>query len=343
MVFPDQIHLEQIRKDLWSGREYGRAAALIGAGFSRNGIPAKAFARPIPLWGELAKMLIDELFPTGSSPEDERKAAMRQAESTSGALRLAQEFQAAHGRQRLDQFLKEAIADQEWRPGPLHRLLMELPWSDVFTTNYDTLLERAADVVVDRRYSIIRTYSEIPFAAKPRIIKLHGSFPSNRPFIVTEEDYRTFPRQFPPIINLVQQSMMENVFCMIGFSGDDPNFLHWSGWVRDNLGQLAPRMYLCGVLNLNAAKRQMLHDRNVTPVDLSPFFPKSSYPDRAERHRAATEWFLLNLEAGARPEPLLWPHYAKAERTTPSPGLPPLLPIDIPETIAEPMFPKVGK
>ncbi len=29
--FPDQIHLEKIRTDLWCGREYGRAAAMIGS------------------------------------------------------------------------------------------------------------------------------------------------------------------------------------------------------------------------------------------------------------------------------------------------------------------------
>lgn len=38
---------------------------------------------------------------------------------------------------------------------------------------------------------------------------------------------------------MVQQSMMETVFLLVGFSGDDPNFLHWSGWVRDNLGGAA--------------------------------------------------------------------------------------------------------
>ena len=73
---------------------------------------------------------------------------------------------------------------------------------------------------------------------RPRIAKLHGSFPSNRPFIFTEEDYRTYPRRFAAFVNLVQQSMMENVFCLLGFSGDDPNFLYWTGWVRDHLGSM---------------------------------------------------------------------------------------------------------
>ena len=81
----------------------------------------------------------------------------------------------------------------------------------------------------------------------PRIVKLHGSLPSQFPLIVTEEDYRTYPTKFAPFVNTVQQAMMETVFCLIGFSGYDPNFLEWSGWVRDNLGASAPQILPGGI------------------------------------------------------------------------------------------------
>jgi SIR2-like domain len=338
-MLADDVHIEQIRTALWRGREYGRSAVLIGAGFSRNARPARTSPKPFPLWGELASMLIDQLYPASSSPDWIRGSAARQAESISGALRLAQEFEAAHGRQRLDQLIKDSIADKDWGPGKVHRQLMELPWSDVFTTNYDTLLERAAAIVPERKYEIVYTMSQIPSATRPRIVKLHGSFPATYPFIVTEEDFRTYPRQFAPFVNLVQQSMMENVFCLVGFSGDDPNFLYWSGWVRDQLGRSAPTIYLCGLLDLNAPKRQLLHERRVTPVDLSPIFPRQSYPDPQERHLLAMEWFLLNLEAGRRPDPLLWPQRVPIARTEPSPRMPPLLPSTITHPRAERMSP----
>ncbi len=247
-VLPDYIHIEQLRSALWTGREYGRAAVFVGTGFSRNSDPAKTNPRPIPLWSDLTRILIDHLYPVGSGQDWHRESALHQKESISGSLRLAQEYEAAHGRQRLDQLIIDMVSDQDWKPGDLHRLLLELPWADVFTTNYDTLLERATDGVTDRRYVLVQTPAEIPWATRPRIVKLHGSFPSIRPFIITEEDFRSYPRTFAPFVNLVQQSVMESLFCLIGFSGDDPNFLYWSGWVRDNLGDSAPRIYLCGVL-----------------------------------------------------------------------------------------------
>lgn len=106
-------------------------------------------------------------------------------------------------------------------PGNMHRRLLQLPWRDVFTTNWDTLLERAGSSILERAYGILRNMDEIPLTASSRIVKLHGSFDGRFPLIFTEEDYRTYPNKFAPFVNTVQQAMMESVFCLLGFSGDD--------------------------------------------------------------------------------------------------------------------------
>ena len=111
--------------------------------------------------------------------------------------------------------------------------------------------------------------ADLATTVAPRIVKLHGSFPSNRPFVVTEEDYRTYPIRFAPFVNTVQQALMESIFLLVGFSGDDPNFLHWCGWVRDHLGPAAPRLYLAGALGLDRPTRLMLEERGVIPIDLT--------------------------------------------------------------------------
>lgn len=321
---PDQFHIDRIRSALWRGREFGRAAVMIGAGLSLNARPTSVSAPPFPTWAGLTGRLIDELYPEQSTSRGTRENALAQAHSTSGALRLAEEYQAAFGRDALDRLIIAAVPDTTYEPSPLHSLLLRLPWSDVFTTNYDTLLERAARSLVDRKYDLVRTAAEIPDSARPRIIKLHGSFPSNRPFIITEEDFRTYPERFAPLVNLTQQAMMENAFCLLGFSGDDPNFLYWSGWVRDNLGKSSPVVYLCGLLDLNSPRRKLLNDRNVVPIDLSPLFP----PDIPNRHAAALEWFLKTLDEGRwLPPPRKWPyrrrmHFDQQSRPAGMPDIP---------------------
>jgi hypothetical protein len=305
---------------------------MVGSGLSLNAIPRRPpqdasgyHNRGFPSWRQLTERFVAELYPEPSTTQAERDEAARRTSSTSGAMRLADEYEAAHGRVALDQLLIDAIPDAEFDPGPLHRLLLSLPWADVFTTNYDTLLERAAQSVPHRRYNVVTSSEEIPTAVRPRIAKLHGSFPSVRPFVITEEDFRTYPRRAAAMVNLAQQAFVENTFCLIGFSGDDPNFLHWTGWARDTLGSGVHQIYLCGVLDLTPAQRKLLQDRHVMPIDLSPLFPAPRWTDRRERLAAALEWFLLALEAARPPDVFAWPAQASFERTSAStPDLPPL-------------------
>ena len=62
---------------------------------------------------------------------------------------------------------------------------------------------------------------------------------------------------------------MENVLCLIGISGSYPNFLKWIGWVRDNLGESMPSIYLIGFMDLTDAERRVLESKRIIPVDLS--------------------------------------------------------------------------
>lgn len=310
--FPDRPSVDFIRKALWSGSSVGRAAVMVGAGFSRNARPAMFGTTSMLDWKGLIEALCDRLYAPSGSERHQRAVAT--AAATSGFLRLAQEYEAVFGRPALDQCIRDLINDSGFVPDALHQQLLRLRWADVFTTNWDTLLERARFDVFERNYDVVSTMSEIPASARPRIVKLHGTLPSNTPFVFTEEDYRTYPRLFAPFVNMVQQSMMENVLCLLGFSGDDPNFLHWSGWVRDNLGQSAPKIYLVGWLDLSSQRRRMLEERNVVPIDLSLLPHASTWPENL-RHRYATEWFLWTLELGRPYRNDRWPH--SDERPTP--------------------------
>lgn len=315
MLLPDQHHIEQIRQRLWCGREFGQAAVMVGSGFSRNADKTSATSPDFPLWWDLEEKMRSEL-PLGV------------VSANLDALELASEYEKAHGKQKLEQFLIESIPDKKYNPGKLHELLLSLPWSDVFTTNYDTLLERT--FILDRKYDVIYNPADIPGRMKPRIVKLHGSFESYRPFIFTQQDYESYPTKFAPFVNIVQQSIMENAFCLIGFSGEDPNFLKWIEWVRNNLNEYSPPVYLCGLLNISNYQKQILKSRKVTTIDLSPLFPKSEWQDRSLRHSKALEWFFLNLMYGEPPDLTDWLSIHNKTRNQrkwkPSKGLPKIPP-----------------
>ena len=277
---------------------------MVGGGFSRCAVKARPDAGDAPLWYGLATEITKRLYPRHDSEDQPGEPGNNP--TTGDLLSLAQEYKTAFGRPDLHLFLQQQIRDGDFTPGGVHEQLMRLPWRDVFTTNWDTLLERTSPQVVERGYNTVVDMDQIPLANRPRIVKLHGSLPAQFPLIFTEEDYRTYPTEFAPFVNTVQQAMMETVFCLIGFSGNDPNFLHWSGWVRDNLGASAPKIYLAGWLGLSPHRRRMLEDRGVVPIDLAHHPEAHTWPDHL-RHRYATEWLLHTLERGRPYDVINWP------------------------------------
>ena len=269
---------------------------MVGAGFSLNALPAPGLVTPFPTWRQLARGMFDEIYPlTGASKKDREEQFNR-----SNPLRIASEYEAAFKRQKLESFLRSRIPDSGHQPGRIHELLLQLPWTDVFTTNYDTLLERTE--VTGRSYQPVTAVGDLTTATAPRVIKLHGTLRSETPFIVTEEDYRRYPRRFAPFVNTVRQSLIENSFVLVGYSGDDPHFLEWIGWIRDELDNLHAPIYLANVLSIDNVQRSLLFERGVTPIDLAPVFP-----DQPEPWERAIEWFLQSLMMGRPPSIYKWP------------------------------------
>lgn len=265
---------------------------MIGAGFSRNATLPSPTSRKPPLWSDFMHAMSEKLYPN-------------RPPTHCNPLRLAEEYRAAYGTAALEGFIRNLIPDEQWEPGALHKRLIDLPWNDILTTNWDTLLEKSASNSLLRNYEIVRTPADIARTRSPRIVKLHGSLPSHSPFIFSEEDYRTYPVKFSPFVNLVRQVILENDLCLIGFSGDDPNFAQWAGWVRDELDVSARRIFLIGALNLTPTKRQYLEARHITPIDLSHLFENTTDIDpHIEAAKYALEFFKQS-----RPEPAShWPN-----------------------------------
>jgi len=291
-IMPKEIlpYLIEIANRLWSGH----AAIMIGAGFSKNAKKNSTTKKRFPDWNELGDVFYEKI--NGIPPKTKDKAYLN-------VLKLADEVQSAFGRNTLEQIIKTEIPDKEFQPSILHEKTLRLPWSDIFTTNYDTLLERTAEKILQYRYETVINKEDLVFSTKPRIIKLHGSFPSERPFIITEEDYRRYPIEYAPFVNTVQQSLLENTLCLIGFSGDDPNFLKWIGWIRDNLGkENSPKIFLIGILSISVGQKRLLEERNIIPIDLS-----NCHGIDGNHETALTLFMDFITEQGRLEEKLNWP------------------------------------
>ncbi|MQR01088.1 SIR2 family NAD-dependent protein deacylase [Glaciimonas soli] len=280
---PDYPSIQKLASALhnFNGNQRG-AAIMIGAGFSRCAAFHVGHTKKMPLWNDFSKKLIEGL----NSSDKEL--------SFSDPLRIAEEYRIYFGQAALNDQIRTEINDDAWRAGELYQSLLNLPWSEVMTTNWDTLLERAAKNVHSRYYTSVTKPSDLAWAPSPRIVKLHGTIGSNDTFIAAQEDFRTYPAKFAPFVNFARQAFIENELCLLGFSGDDPNFLQWAGWVRDHLAEHARKIYLIGALNLTAARRKYLESINIAPIDLWDAVHNIEDSDR--RHQTATALFLKEVK-----------------------------------------------
>ncbi len=265
--------LKQIKEVAEALAEH-HAAVMVGSGFSKNAEKIGVTENKFLDWNQLSDIFYEKVYGDSEYP----------GKNYSNSMRLAQEAEIMLGRPGVEKILKQAVPDDDYAPSELYLKLMQLPWKDVFTTNYDTLLEKAADLVTNRRYNIVACQEDLVNSSNvPRIIKLHGSFPSHRPFIITEEDYRTYPVKFAAMVNTVQQSLLENVFCMIGFSCEDPNFISWIGWIHDHLGKSSSqKIYMVSISHIPDAKQKLYFDRNIVLIDLETIWPDKNITERLE-------------------------------------------------------------
>lgn len=126
------------------------------------------------------------------------------------------------------------------------------------------------------------------------IYKLHGSlrtsmddsyeFDGDRhmQYVITQEDYDTYPEKHEAFVNLMRISLLKGNFCLIGFSGDDPNFLGWINWGKDILDGSASRRvpvprtiyYVNAELDrLEPSKEQLLKNHYIKVLNLRECFP----------------------------------------------------------------------
>jgi hypothetical protein len=104
---------------------------------------------------------------------------------------------------------------------PSHRLLQQLPVNEFWTTNYDTLLERAIS-----NSQAIRRDGDLARLVPPNkrlIYKMHGSIQYPGEIVITRDDYDRYPATHARFWHLLRAQFLTKTFLFLGFGFADPN------------------------------------------------------------------------------------------------------------------------
>ncbi len=162
--------------------------------------------------------------------------------------RVAQHFESKNGRFRLVEEIADAVHTGR-QPSPMLRMLADLEFPIVITTNYDQLYEQALDQkaieegTAEQQYEV-SVYSpnnmnqsrvetvdcpQHPDPKRPFILKIHGDLSKPESIVITDEDYIQFvlrmsdTKPFHPFGNNVLAHLMRWPTLFIGYSLMDYN------------------------------------------------------------------------------------------------------------------------
>lgn len=157
-------------------------------------------------------------------------------------------------------FLKDGKA----HPNPIHDAIFSLSPSHVITTNYDNLIEQAAENA-RVHFSIIRSDRDIPRAKSSRyLIKMHGDFISQK-FVLTESDYYNYTVDYPLVDTLVKSLFASKTILCVGFSFNDLNLKIILNRIQSMLGNNAKPIYLLANYNENPVFYNYLKNKGIQP------------------------------------------------------------------------------
>lgn len=263
--------LEQLRRKI----NNGEVSAMIGAGFSKN------VYKDYPLWDDLLHDMVYQLYqseidlgfqtqmhnnPNVKTCKDKYcQSKIKEITGREGYLDIVSLYIKKKGyREAVETYIEECIPNIDEKSLLLslrrtgetmqlknsdfdaHKKLLEGNWDNIYTTNYDKLLE-ITKRMYQKSWDIIRNSSDLSFnKLKKKIIKLHGDLCSDNNsfefdgnhhhrYIISKEDYENYPTQHEAFTQLMRISLLQGTFCLFGFSGTDPNFIAWIKWVRDIL------------------------------------------------------------------------------------------------------------
>jgi hypothetical protein len=202
----------------------GTGGLFIGAGLSMRA--------NYPSWRELLRDMADEI---GLDVDQETDLAG-----------LVQYYlnSAGRTRTRLVRMVTEHFGEEKPIP-PIFRSLARLPVKHIWTTNYDTLPERAWRE--QRKRLDVKSRDKDVTRENPwchaTLYKMHGTVDHPSEVVIAKSDYESYRRTRPGFFHLLTGQLISRNILFVGISFNDPNLNHLFAIIRESFDDTPPEHF----------------------------------------------------------------------------------------------------
>jgi hypothetical protein len=148
------------------------------------------------------------------------------------------------GATRIKQVIRNEIGVERPIPNTLD-VVARLPIRNIWTTNYDRLIERAFSTL-GRPLDTISVAADIslkPRAGAVRLYKMHGSVDRLEDIVISTDDYELFRNRRGAFLPILQAHLSSLSMLFVGLSFTDPNVRHVLSLIRETFVDSPPEHF----------------------------------------------------------------------------------------------------
>lgn len=254
-------------EDILEYKKKKKLAFFVGAGVSA--------VSNYPSWYDLVKDMADEL-----NYKYELDAKGKAIFSSEEYLRIPQIYYDNKSETEYFEKINGAFSS-DCKPNEVHDLIMQLNPYHILTTNYDTLLEQAANKY-GINYSVINHDEKISVTPTKRyILKVHGDFENNK-FVLKEQDYLDYEKDYVLIDTVMKTIIATNLIVFIGYGLNDYNIKLILNWVKQVQGDtfIEPIFIYTGKEELSNEMITYYKGRGIRIIDTNCFVKSGEFKDK---------------------------------------------------------------
>jgi hypothetical protein len=154
----------------------------------------------------------------------------------------------------------------------IHKLIVELDFPLIYTTNYDRWLEIAFSRAGRPRAKVanVRDIARLTRDAPSQIVKFHGDFESDASLVLTEESYLRRMSLDSAMDTKLRHDALGQTLLFVGYSLSDVNIRYllykiWRLWEDSDYATMRPKSYIL-LSAPNPVQEAIFQRRGIVPI-----------------------------------------------------------------------------